>query len=239
MSTLIPSPGGPDNEHKAGPSDDTLPAPQKAILDQFLDLKIEQYYNDNEDDEVLWATFTDDFATWTAQHFQAAARNKVIKLRICLREHGIRVEMDGRHTKMAEALAQVVQEEQPAEWTDTDIDRFRKDNLTVLSKQLEGRIEGAHIGARAASLRAGSSASVSMSQPGSPSQQRQQPGSPSQQHQLHQRVQLLREPTAPEMSQILSATTEIPRQTARPLATDAPTREKPQPPAGLTQTEDL
>jgi hypothetical protein len=60
--------------------------------------------------------------------------------------------MDGRHAKMAEALAQVLQEEQPAEWTDTDIERFKKDNLTVLSKQLEGRIPDAHIGARSASL---------------------------------------------------------------------------------------
>jgi hypothetical protein len=41
------------------------------------------------------------------------------------------------------------------------------------------------------------------------------------------------------MSQILSATVERPRQTARPQATDAPTGEKPQPPAGHTQTEDL
>ena len=51
MSTSIPS--GLDDEHKARLSDDTLPAPPKDILDQFLDLKIEQYYNDNEDDEVL------------------------------------------------------------------------------------------------------------------------------------------------------------------------------------------
>jgi hypothetical protein len=52
---------------------------------------------------------------------------------------------------MAAALVQIIQEEEPAEWTNTDIERFKKDNLTVLSRQLEGQIEGAHIGARAAS----------------------------------------------------------------------------------------
>ena len=59
--------------------------------------------------------------------------------------------MDGRKAKMAAALTQIMQEEEPAEWTKADIKRFKKDNLTVLSRQLEGQIEGAHIGARAAS----------------------------------------------------------------------------------------
>ena len=142
--------------------------------------------------------------------------------------------MDGRQAKIAEALAQVVQEEEPGEWTDVDIDRFKKDNLTVLSKQLEGRIQGAHIGARAASL---SSRLISFSLAWKSIQQ--QPGSPSQQqHQLHQRVQLLREPTAlalrlPKMSQILSTTVERSQPTERPKTTDTPTGDKPQPPPEL------
>ena len=57
--------------------------------------------------------------------------------------------MDGRKTKIATALTQVVAEEEPAEWTTADIERFKKDNMTILSKQLEARIEGVHIGARA------------------------------------------------------------------------------------------
>jgi hypothetical protein len=92
---------------------------------------------------------------------------------------------------MTTALVQVVAEEEPAEWTTTDIERFKKDNMTVLSKQLEARIEGAHIGARAATQRVGSaaaSASVSGSRVGTPQLQPQE---------LHRRLQSLREPTLP------------------------------------------
>jgi hypothetical protein len=145
--------------------------PPKDVLDQFIDVKISQYIDSSDDDEGLWARFADDFIGWTEEFFQTANRTKVVRLRTCLREHGVRVEMDGRKVKMAAALAQVVQEEEPGEWTTADIERFKKDNLTVLSKQLEGRIEGAHIGARAASQRVGSaapSASVSGSRIGSP-----------------------------------------------------------------------
>jgi hypothetical protein len=75
--------------------------------------------------------------------------------------------MAGRKTKMAAALIQVIAEEEPAEWTTIDIKRFKKDNMTILSKQLEARIEGTHIGARAATQRVGSVASVSGSRIGS------------------------------------------------------------------------
>jgi hypothetical protein len=50
---------------------------------------------------------------------------------------------------MTTALVQVIAEEEPAEWTTADIKRFKKDNMTILSKQLEAQIKGTHIGARA------------------------------------------------------------------------------------------
>jgi hypothetical protein len=88
-------------------------------------------------------------------------RTKVVKLYIYLREHGVRVEIDRRKARMAAALVQVVQEEEPSDWATIDIERFKKDNLTVLSKQLEARIKGVHIRARAVTQRVGSVASVS------------------------------------------------------------------------------
>jgi hypothetical protein len=167
MTTM---PSGLDDEPEPGRPSSPVKMPPKQALDQYIDLKIAQYNDSGDDDEALWARYTEDFDSWNEQFFQTANRTKVVKLRTCLREHGVRVEMDGRKAKMAAALAQIMQEEEPAEWTNADIERFKKDNLTVLSRQLEGQIEGAHIGARAASQRVGSaaaSASVSGSRIGS------------------------------------------------------------------------
>jgi hypothetical protein len=74
--------------------------------------------------------------------------------------------MDSRKIKITTTLTQVIAEEELAEWTTTDIKRFKKDNMTILSKQLEARIEGTHIRARATTQRVRStaaSASVSRS----------------------------------------------------------------------------
>ena len=141
---------GLDDEPEPSRPGSPVKMPPKQALDQYIDLKIAQYNDSGDDDEALWARYTEDFEAWNEQFFQTANRTKVVKLRTCLREHGVRVEMDGRKARMAVALAQVVQEEEPSDWATADIERFKKDNLTVLSKQLEARIEGAHIGARAA-----------------------------------------------------------------------------------------
>ena len=108
--------------------------PPKKALDGFLDLRIAEYYDNKEDDDALWARYTDDFKAWNEEFFNAANRNKVVKLRTCLREHGVRVEMDRKKAKMGASLAQIMQEEEPAEWKAADIERFKRDNLTVFSK---------------------------------------------------------------------------------------------------------
>ena len=150
--------------------------------------------------------------------------------------------MDGQYAKIAEALAQVVQEEQPAEWTDTDIDKVQERQPNCALKTVR------RTNPRCTNWSQICFSTGRLAQSICPNLEvhlnNAATWKPIQQHQLYQRLQLLREPAAlasrvPEMSQILSATAERPRQTARPQATDAPTREKPQPPAGRTQTEDL
>ena len=112
MTTM---PGGLDDEPEPGRSGSPVKMPPKQALDQYIDLKIAQYNDSGDDDEALWARYTEDFDAWNEQFFQTANRTKVVKLRTCLREHGVRVEMDGRKAKMAAALAQIMQEEEPAE----------------------------------------------------------------------------------------------------------------------------
>ena len=61
--------------------------------------------------------------------------------------------MDRRKAKIATTLIQIIQEEELAEQTNVDIKQFKKDNLTVLLRQLEGQIKGVHIRAKATSQR--------------------------------------------------------------------------------------
>ena len=113
MTTM---PGSLDNEPEPSfRSDSPVKMPSKQALDQYIDLKIAQYNDSGDDDEALWARYTEDFDAWNEQFFQTANRTKVVKLRTCLREHGVRVEMDGRKARMAVALVQVVQEEEPSD----------------------------------------------------------------------------------------------------------------------------
>jgi hypothetical protein len=174
--TTMPS-GLDDEPEPSSRSGSPVKMPPKQALDQYINLKIAQYNDSSDDDEALWARYTEDFEAWNEQFFTSANRTKVVKLRTCLQEHGVRVEMDRRKAKMAVALTQIMQEEEPAEWTNADIEWFKKDNLTVLSRQLEGQIKGAYIGARAVSQHVGSaaaSASVSGSQAGTPQLQPQE-----------------------------------------------------------------
>ena len=120
---------------QAGPSSSsTVRMPTKDVLDQFIDIKIFEYTEATDDDDTLWARFTDDFVGWTEEFFQTTNRTKVVRLCQCLYERGVHVDMDGRKIKITTTLTQVVVEEEPAEWTTADIERFKKDNMTVLSK---------------------------------------------------------------------------------------------------------
>ena len=109
-------PGGLGDEPEPNPrSGSPVKTPQKQTLDAYIDLKIAEYNNNDEDNDVLWGRYTEDFQTWNKESFLAANRTKVVKLRTCLREHGVRVEMDRKKAKMPAALAQIMQEEEPAE----------------------------------------------------------------------------------------------------------------------------
>ena len=62
MSTPITTiPSGLDNEPEPGRPGSPVKMLPKQALDQYIDLKIAQYNDSGDDDEALWARYTEDF----------------------------------------------------------------------------------------------------------------------------------------------------------------------------------
>ncbi|CAG8982035.1 hypothetical protein HYALB_00014011 [Hymenoscyphus albidus] len=93
----------------------------KKDLTKFVTEHIDKYEQMLDDDEVLWATFQEDFESWDEDHFITANKSQVIKLRKVLRRRGVWIEMDSKKAHMATALVNTLKEVDPVEWTEQEI----------------------------------------------------------------------------------------------------------------------
>ena len=86
----------------------------------FITWRINRYGEFNYRDYDLWAAFVEDFIDFTETHFQLANKDCVRNLRDFLCANGVYVHRQAR-VSMAKELFKVLQEDNPHEWTDDEI----------------------------------------------------------------------------------------------------------------------
>src|ERR1700685_3553069 len=89
-------------------------------LNGFITWRINRYGEFNYRDYDLWAAFVEDFIDFTETHFQLANKDCVRNLRDFLCANGVYVHRQAR-VSMAKELFKVLQEDNPHEWTDDEI----------------------------------------------------------------------------------------------------------------------
>ena len=106
---------------------DETPAGSTAIPDQpqltTIILSAMNEYGSDEDmiDDALWAQYKEDFKDFTTETFRKAKPGTVRTFRKFLRCRGVRVEMESRKANINQSMANILDEEDPAEWSDDDI----------------------------------------------------------------------------------------------------------------------
>jgi hypothetical protein len=71
-------------------------------------------------DYNLWEEFQEGFEGWTVELFNVASREAIKDLRTYLLEHGVWVEERKGRISYAQTLVDILEEEEPHEWTDED-----------------------------------------------------------------------------------------------------------------------
>ena len=73
-------------------------------------------------DSDLWESFQDDFEGYTEEDFKLVNNNDIRKLRNFLRRRGVWIEKS--RLTIAKSLFNALQEKEPTQWTDTDIQEY-------------------------------------------------------------------------------------------------------------------
>ena len=89
-------------------------------LNGFITWRINRYEKFNYRDYDLWAAFVEDFIDFTETQFQLANKDCVRNLRDFLCANGVYVHRQAR-VSMVKELFKVLQEDNPHEWTDDEI----------------------------------------------------------------------------------------------------------------------
>ncbi|KAI0992864.1 hypothetical protein K3495_g15320, partial [Podosphaera aphanis] len=87
---------------------------------EFIENRINLYEKCDLKDLDLWESFQEDFAPFTTERFTAASRPIIQMLRTFLRKRGVYVLKKAR-IPIAQTLFEVIQQEEPKDWTDETI----------------------------------------------------------------------------------------------------------------------
>ena len=128
--------GSPDQE--TGP--EVLTAEQ---IEDHIQAAIAEIERDDLMDEILWWTFKDQFDNFTEEHFAAAKRTSLAKLRSILRTRGVWIEMDSKKARLPEAFAHAVEEEDMIPWTKKELQDLATNGYKkkILSELLIAQVE--------------------------------------------------------------------------------------------------
>ena len=87
----------------------------------------------------LWESFQDDFKGYTEDDFRLVHNNDVRRLRKFLRRRGVWIEKS--RTTIARSLFNALQEEEPTQWTDADIQEYLSSEGTFDSHRINFRLK--------------------------------------------------------------------------------------------------
>ena len=90
-------------------------------------------------DDDLWESFQDDFKGYTEDDFRLVNNNDVRRLRKFLRKRGVWIEKS--RTTIARSLFNALQEEEPTQWTDADIQEYLLSEGTLDSHRINFRLK--------------------------------------------------------------------------------------------------
>ena len=93
----------------------------KDELGDYIETRIHVYTQDNFKDYTLWGIYLEDFCEWTMEDFRRARTNAKSKLRALLLQRGVYVARHSNRYPLAKVLFDVVQEEEPHQWTDEEL----------------------------------------------------------------------------------------------------------------------
>lgn len=104
----------------------------REAVNTYIGFRLKQYKTTTLRDDSLWEVFHDDFKKWTDKAFGLADSCIIHDLRDYLRQNGVFVEA-GRGKRLSVALIKVLQEEDPHEWTPTEV-REQTEKSTLNSR---------------------------------------------------------------------------------------------------------
>jgi hypothetical protein len=107
----------------------------KEEINEFIQYKHLEYEAYKMMDDDLWEVYRDDFSTFTTQTFKDCNQTTIRNFRQFLRVHGVWVKKH-RYTTVAESLFNTLQEEEPMEWTESEI----RDHMATGGEFKSGRI---------------------------------------------------------------------------------------------------
>ena len=105
-------------------------------INDFVRFKTLEYEDANLKDDELWGLYQDDFKDFTVEIFKNCNQTHVRKLRMILQTNGVWVQKH-RNTTVPESLFDTIQEEDPTDWTISEIN----EHMAAGGKFNSGRIE--------------------------------------------------------------------------------------------------
>jgi hypothetical protein len=108
----------------------------KEEINEFVKFKLLEYGDCRLVDDDLWEVYQDDFKTFTTQTFKECNQISIRNLRQLLRVRGVWVRKH-RNATVPESLFQTLQEDDPTEWTETEI----REHMEAGGEFSSGRIQ--------------------------------------------------------------------------------------------------
>ena len=93
----------------------------KDKLGDYIETRIYAYTQNDLKDYSLWGIFQEDFQEWTIDDFRRSQTIAKTRLRLHLLQRGVYVARHSNRYPLAKALFDVIQEEEPHQWTDDEL----------------------------------------------------------------------------------------------------------------------